>query len=207
MDGYHTGQIPEVGQHAMTGATLFSIKEIPAADLLASYKPEEIQGCCSNCNNHGNVWSCPPHRFDPAEFIRGFAHAYIISASVSMVGFETQTNATIHYYEMRQRINRAVREFEAEAPSSTALYAGHCDACKPCTRIQGDDCIQPELCRYSLESLGLDVAELIEIHFGESLQWVAGKPPEKLLCVPAILSQEKINQNALFQSLEDVVGE
>lgn len=190
----------------MTQTTLFEIKELPAANLLASYKPETILGFCANCNNHGKVWSCPPHNFDPAEYISGFSYAYIVSGSVSMVGFETQTDATIHYYEMRKRINRTVREFEADAPTATALYAGHCDACKPCTRIQGKDCVYPELCRYSLESLGLDVAELIEVHFGESLQWVAGKPPEKLLCVPALLSHQKINQSQLFQSLENGVG-
>ena len=181
---------------------LFKIKELSSAALMKAYKPEEIMGYCAHCGNHDSVWSCPPHRFDPAEFIKGFAYAYVVSGSVSMIGFEEQTDALVHYYEMRRPINRALLSFEAAVPGSVSLYAGHCEACKPCTRTKGEECIHPNLCRYSLESLGLDVSEIIETHFGESLQWGAGKTPDKLLVVPALLSPVKVDIASLIQTLE-----
>ncbi|MDF7825718.1 DUF2284 domain-containing protein [Pontiellaceae bacterium B12227] len=186
---------------------VFKIKEVTQSELLKAYKPSEILGYCAHCGNHDSVWSCPPHRFDPAEFIEGYSFAYVVSGAVSMCGFEEQADAVIHYYEMRSKINQALLAFETTVPGGVSLYAGHCDACKPCSRTQGEECVYPDLCRYSLESLGLDVEMLIETHFGESLQWVAGKMPKQMLVVPALLSPVEVDIPSFIQALETgVVG-
>lgn len=202
MDGHHPGQVSQGSAGVVVETPVFRIEELSAEELLAAYKPDEILGYCANCGNHGSVWSCPPHRFDPSEFIEGFKYVYVISGAVSMLGFEEQTDGIVHYYEMRRVINRALLDFEATVPGSVSLYAGHCDACKPCTRTKGAECIKPDQCRYSLESLALDVEQLIKTHFGESLQWVAGKTPEQLLVVPALLSPVRVDLKLFFQALE-----
>lgn len=171
-------------------------------ELLEACKPEEVWGHCANCGNHASVWSCPPHDFDPCEFIKGFKFAYVLVGTVSLVQFNEQKKAVSHYYEERRRINRALLAFEATLPDSVCLFAGHCDACDECSRIQGAGCVRPDLCRYSLESLGLKVSDITSTHFNESLKWSRGSVPEKLLVVPALLCRQKVNPAGLVQALE-----
>jgi predicted metal-binding protein len=169
---------------------------------MQAYKPKEIGGHCANCGNHGAVWSCPPHAFDPVEFLQRYQHVYVIIGTVYLQGFETQAESIDYYYRTRTRINRAVLACEKTAPGSVSLFAGHCDACETCTRTLGNACVHPEKCRYSLESLGLKVSLITEHHFGESLQWAAGKAPDKLLTVPALLTREEVNPEELRTLLQ-----
>ena len=182
--------------------TEFRVKELGSSALLEAYKPEEIWGHCAHCGNHAGVWSCPPHSFDPIEFIKGFPFAYVLIGSVPLTSFTEMNEAVEHYYEERRRINRALLAFESTVPDSVGLFAGHCDACDECTRLQGLKCIRPDLCRYSLESLGLKVSDITQMHFDESLKWSSGSVPEKLLTVPALLSHGRIDAAELIQCLE-----
>lgn len=183
-------------------STSFRVVKRAPADLLAAYKPDEIWGHCAQCGNHAKVWSCPPHSFDPVPLIERFAQVYVVAATISLTGFDTQAEAMVHYYGQRRRINRALLTFEATVPGAVGLYAGHCDACEPCTRPAERGCAHPGRCRYSLESLGLDVSGLMETFFDERLQWAAGEIPKQLLAVPALLSPTPIDQEQLIQTLK-----
>ena len=184
-----------------SGVVNLRIKEVSPEKLLETYKPDEIWGHCSNCENHGAVWSCPPHAFDPVEFFNGFKTAYVLIGEVALTGFESQDLAIAHYYEMRRRINRALLDFEKTVDGAVVLFAGHCDSCGECTRVGGAPCNKPELCRYSLESLGLKVSDITNTYFGEDLQWAKGKTPEKMLTVPAFLTPSEINESDLIAFL------
>ena len=94
----------------------FRIKEVPAAELLDAYKPDEIWGHCANCGNHGSVWSCPPHAFDPAGFLYEYAYAYVLIGEVSLKGFESMEDSIPFYYDQRRKVNRAVLKLEATVP-------------------------------------------------------------------------------------------
>ncbi|MDF7800798.1 DUF2284 domain-containing protein [Pontiellaceae bacterium B1224] len=181
---------------------MFEIRQIETEELLEAFEPDEIWGHCSQCGNHAAVWSCPPHRFEPVEWIRHFRFSYVVVATISLAGFEKQAEAIEYYYEMRRIINDAMRGFEPLVPGSVSLYAGHCDACAACTRVQGMECVHPERCRYSLESLGLKVSAITETYFEDNLEWVDGQTPDRLLVIPALLSPVEINQSDLFQALE-----
>jgi predicted metal-binding protein len=176
----------------------FRIKEMSPAVLLEAYKPDEIRGHCSTCGNHAQVWSCPPHAFDPVEFLKGFNFVYVMIAAVSLKGFDEQGKAIEHYYAMRQEINRAVLKLETMQEGAVALFAGHCDACDKCTRSSGEECLYPGKCRYSLESLGVKVSDIMEHHFNEKLQWAKGKTPEKLLTVPALLTTDPMDTERIL---------
>ncbi len=180
----------------------FRIRQLSMNEIMSTYKPVEIGGHCANCENHGSVWSCPPHAFDPAEYLQDYPHAYVLIGTVYLSGFETQAESIAYYYRTRTRINRALLEYEKTVTDAQALYAGHCDSCEPCTRTQDTACMHPEKLRYSLESLGLKVSDITEKYFDEPLQWAAGKTPDKLLTVPALLTKEAIEQEELLLFLE-----
>lgn len=180
----------------------FRIKEVSPYTLLETYKPDEIWGHCSNCGNHGKVWSCPPHAFDPVEFLKGFGFAYVMIGTVSLEGFDDQKKAIEHYYAARRKINCAVLQLESLQDGAVSLFAGHCEACDDCVRKEGRACIHPEKCRYSLESLGLKVSDIMETHFDEKLQWAKGKTPEKLLTVPALLTHKPLDSGRILGMLQ-----
>lgn len=184
----------------------FRIKEVASVELLEAYKPDEIWGHCGNCGNHGSVWSCPPHAFDPVEFFKGFEFAYVLIGEVSLKGFDSMDDAVKHYYDQRRKVNRAMLALEKTVPDSVSLFAGHCEACDECTRLKDEPCDKPELCRYSLESLGLKVSDITEKFFNESLQWSKGTTPEKLLTVPALLTHEKDSPEEIIRFLEAEVS-
>lgn len=181
----------------------FRVKPVLVSELLFSaFKPEEVGGHCEECGNHGRTWSCPPHAFDPASFLEEYQWAYILIGSVPLGGFKDPKKAIEFYYETRSRINRALLNYESKEEGSLCLYAGHCDACEPCSRVNGHSCIHPEQCRYSLESLGLKVSDITEKYFDVPLQWADGETPEHLLMVQALLVANKIETKPLLRALE-----
>jgi predicted metal-binding protein len=77
---------------------------------------------------------------------------------------------------------------ENEIPGSCALAAGSCAICKECTRPKGTECRYPEKMRYSIESLGGNVVQLMKDELGIEMKWAeAGKLPEFYVLVGGLL--------------------
>lgn len=166
------------------------IKEVSTKELLNFYKPEEIFANCTNCPRFDKNWSCPPRTFDVEEFVTLFEKAYIISVAFSLKGFATKEGSIASYYKTRFDINNDL--MAAENQRYTTLIAGHCSYCEECTKVLGKECPYPDKVRYSLESLGFKVSDIMENCFNTTLQWDGENQPDSIYIVAAVLTDETI---------------
>ncbi len=95
--------------------------------------------------------------------------------------------------QIRQIYDRGRKEFrnflitlEEKYHASEALIAGHCFLCDECTRLDGKKCIKPDMIRYSLESMGIEVGPLLKETLNQGLQWNK-EETDRLITVGAIL--------------------
>ena len=93
---------------------------------------------------------------------------------------------------------------EARIPDSLCLKPGACTLCGSCIKRQGLPCAHPEQLRYSLESLGFKVSDLLLVHFDIPMTWSKDQFPEAFRSVSAFMSREAVDEEALmdlFQGL------
>lgn len=172
-------------------------KQIVIHDLLQYHHPEEIIGYCSNCPNYNQFWSCPPHRFNTLDFFSDFNYATIIGIKIHLDQFESNDQALEYYHTQKTELNKRLLNTEDNFPSSIVLIAGHCWHCQKCTRASQSPCLFPDKKRYSLESLGIKISDIIQEQFWDSLQWERVAVPPYLYVVQAILSKEELDLEKL----------
>jgi len=180
----------------------FVVRVFGADALLPHLKLEEVEGYCRNCDQYGNSWSCPPHAFDPEAWFSKHSHVVLIARVLPVDVGWTEAVAMEQYFAMTRCLNAATRSLEAVQQGATCLYAGRCDLCEPCARTLGKACQAPELCRFSLESLGFKVADVMAELLELPLQWSAGKLPDRFIAVSALLTQQACDEAVLRAALE-----
>ena len=91
-------------------------------------------------------------------------------------------------YIERSNLKKELITLEKEL-NGQYLYAGRCDLCPNCAKIEEKPCRHPALKRYSVESIGSNIQKLTPDIFGFSLKWIEKdmKIPEYLVNVCAIL--------------------
>lgn len=204
----------------------FKINEVSIKELKGYFNPNLVNTYCSKCNKYNKIWSCPPLNFNDDKYISTFKYSYIISGKIyidkvpselksEMIGhalnkysgisnskdnFSNVFNAL--YYSFRELNDSKILNLEEKFPGSTALVSGRCLICNNCTRESNLPCIHPDKLRYSLESLGFDVAEIIENIVGDKIQWSSNESPEYVTCVSALLSNKEINPNEILNNLK-----
>ena len=175
----------------------YTIRTISIESLKRYYKPEEIISHCQHCPRYGLNWSCPPHDFNVLEYIARFKLAYIIGVKVPLSGFSKKAEAIGYYHECRHAVNQRLLQYELEISGSVVLIAGHCDLCANCFRQVSLECAYPDQRRYSLESLGFKVSEMMADIFDDRLQWATGQTPDHLYIVSGILSNSTCDVSEL----------
>lgn len=164
------------------------------------FKPEEIFGNCENCARYDKNWSCPPRSFAPKEFVTIYEHCYVIGVKFYLSSFAEKEDAIIAYYSFRKQLNEKLLNSEEQF---TTLFAGHCELCDECSKLNDEDCRYPEKIRYSLESLGFKVSDIIEEFFDDTLQWDGEKTPDYLYIVAAILTDRTLDD----KTIEEIVAQ
>lgn len=156
---------------------------IPAGEYIRDYRDAaKFIGFCKACNRYGNCWACPPHGFDPDEYLGGYRTALVVGTRIIPdEAVRTATATPQQCIETGERIIAGVRqalderllEFERRHPDSRAFFAGTCHWCPPgtCTRIGGETCRHPDKIRPSLESLGFDIGKTSSELLGIELKW------------------------------------
>ena len=180
--------------------------QLPVQELLEHYyDQEQFETLCRECGNYGNVWSCPPYSFSP----RGYLEAYqTIRLFGTVIRFAEEFRAQIITREqVKEAVNKSVwpvkeqidKEFlalEKQNPGSRMLSSGGCQLCTRCARTAGMPCRQKGKMRYSLESLGCNVAALAEQKLGVPLLWSAGQLPEYYMLVNGLLCHRKSGESS-----------
>lgn len=147
---------------------------------------------CAECKNYGRRWTCPPFKFAHAQVWRQYKSIWLFGRILTpehgadiptmLAAMDREKNTLLEY----------LLELEASHPGSQALSAGCCTLCKEnCTRSDKRPCRHQDKMRYSIESLGGDVARASEKYLETPILWIEdGVVPEYLTLVGGLLLKE-----------------
>lgn len=181
------------------------------------FNRDEVHSECKACPNYAKYWSCAPYTFDEAIFLKQFEYMHIIGRQ-----FEVPPEDIINICEPKAIADYCKEKFDAikvmtwetlleiedEVTDSLGLIPGNCPICEiqgmACARKTNEPCRNPWLMRYSLESLGFNVVDLLKDELGMTIEWPQNQQlPKVLTSVSAILCNAEIPQDLLKKYFSD----
>ncbi len=181
------------------------------------FNREKTLGYCKACPNFSKYWSCPPYVFDEAIFLKQFKYMHIIGRQFEVSREDlrnirdpkaVETYCTDKLQAIKVMTWKTLLEIENEVEGVIGLIPGNCPICETtgmeCARKTNQPCRNPSLMRYSLESLGFNVADLLKYEVGMTIKWGdTYRLPEVLTSVSAILCNEEIPKEVLKKYFPD----
>jgi predicted metal-binding protein len=178
---------------------------------------QKALGYCKQCPNFSKYWSCPTYIFDEAIFLKQFKYMHIIGRQFEVPRDDIRNirdPKEISRYciekldAMKVMTWQTLLEIENEVEGAVGLIPGNCPICEiqkmECARKVNQPCRNPGLMRYSLESLGFDVASLVKYEVGMTLEWSENmRLPKVITSVSAILCNEEIPKEILRKYFPD----
>ena len=175
------------------------------------FNRKKMLGFCKACPNFSKYWSCPPYVFDEAIFLKQFKYMHIIGRQMEVPREDLRNvrdpEAVKNYCtDKLQAIKvmtwKTLLEIENEVDGVIGLIPGNCPICETqglaCARKTNEPCRHPGMMRFSLESLGFNVADLLKYEVGMTIKWGdTYRLPEVLTSVSAILCNEEIPKEIL----------
>ena len=181
---------------------------VKAALISSRYLLAEDPGqYCGACPNFGKLWSCPPLPESAREFFKKYETATIAGLKVSRAEdgkgdeYFLPEGASDFMRMICEKFTPYLLEAEKLNCGSLALLAGPCAACPDgdCARISGKPCRHPDKMRTSLESRGVNVAEIAKDLFGVEMKWPKkDAPADYFFFVGAILWDKEAALPRLF---------
>jgi predicted metal-binding protein len=145
------------------GVTRYGVVPVSAMAFDVAFRA----ACESNqCGKYGTSWSCPPGVGEPAALIgqaRRFKSGLVIQTVwpiEDMFDFDGMMAGGQKHNALFRRVVARVAPLLPPG-EKLALSAGACSICETCTYPDGEPCRLPEKAMASLESYGIDVAQLI----------------------------------------------
>lgn len=151
-----------------------------------AFKPHIVHDYCSKCPNYSMHFSCPSHNFSIPAFLANYSHVMIISHRL-----DARLDEYSYY---RDLIDPLLMAHESKF-TGQALLAGVCRNCDFCFEDGAQICHNPQLLRYSLESLGFDIARLLQVYFKQELDF----DERRLQLVYGMLLKSAPDQIALME--------
>lgn len=181
------------------------------------FNREKTLGYCKACPNFSKYWSCPPYVFDEAIFLKQFKYMHIIGRQYEVSREDlrnirdpkaVETYCTDKLQAIKVMTWKTLLEIENEVDGVIGLIPGNCPICETtgmeCARKINQPCRNPSLMRYSLESLGFNVTDLLKYEVGMTIKWGdTYRLPEVLTSVSAILCNEEIPKEVLKKYFPD----
>ncbi|MCH1982525.1 DUF2284 domain-containing protein [Ruminococcus sp. OA3] len=168
--------------------------------------PEYLEGfvdvptfleACKACPNYDRVWSCPSYDFDVLKYWNRYKTFRLLATKITFNDeYLTKTYTPEEQKDLldkilpaeKQKLSDELLRAEKLNPGSISLSAGSCHLCPQCTKPTGKSCLNPEMMRYSIESLGGNVGLTIEKLLGLNLEWMEeGKLPHHFVLVCGLL--------------------
>ena len=157
-----------------------------------------FEALCHECDNYGKNWNCPPFDFDVEDVWNSYSKLKIIAFKMNFDDEELSTNFSDSELEFvlkrleRMKVRLMNEIYALEDENSLALFLGNCNLCMKCTREFGMPCKMPFKMRYSIESLGGNVDQIIEDVFGFKILYAQNNHlPEYMIFVGGILYDKK----------------
>lgn len=153
--------------------------------------------CCKQCPNYDKKWSCPNFDFNQLEYWNSFTSIKLFGVKLildlSMCEMKYEGDAYYFIKSMiaaeKGKLMQQIWTMEREIPQSRGLFAGDCQLCARCSKIEGKPCRWQKLMRYSIESIGGNVQAITEELLGTKILWVGknGEIPPYFTLVTALL--------------------
>ncbi len=144
--------------------------EAPVSGISSSHI---VRGACEVCWHHGRNFACPPHSQFFPDWVKEHRTARVIFLRFPSDVFEGETpqgRARACSREARYLLNLELSEYQERG--FKVAGAGPCRSCEVCAAERGDsECYAPGRRIYSLESMGVNVVELVNRVFGIDLDW------------------------------------
>lgn len=136
--------------------------------VAAAFRPDIVESYCEHCVNYESNFSCPSHSFSTAHYLTRYPYVLVYVHTIPLApGADPQ----LFFDELRELIDPALMEFERRFHGE-ALLPGCCRNCSDdCSRLGAQECRTPELLRYSLESLGIDIDQMLRFFFESPLRF------------------------------------
>ncbi|MGW8159966.1 MAG: DUF2284 domain-containing protein [Desulfoprunum sp.] len=140
--------------------------------------------CESGCVNFGYKYSCPPYSPSFKTFSSKYTTLTVICYRIALEQYSESTP----YNRVRasNSVLKSLLDKELLNYKSNGLLvvgSGSCRACKPCAAKERLKCKKPDKLIFSLESLGVDVNQLVIDCFGFQLEWYKRGLPQQFTSV------------------------
>ena len=159
---------------------------------------ERFMRLCEECENYGKNWNCPPFDFDVMDVWNSFNKLKIIAFKLNFSDEELNREYSDKELDFilkkleRMKVKLMNDIYALEDENSLGLFLGNCNLCMKCTREFGMPCKMPFKMRYSIESLGGNVDQIIEDIFGFKIIYAENnRLPEYLIFVGGLLFDKK----------------
>ena len=158
-------------------------RSVPLSDLVVQ---PGIRDACTACPQYGRQFSCPPHSPILADHVGDASHATVVCLRLSLDHLDEPDPALrqrLGFYQGQRLL--ADELLAARARGQPIAGCGACPSCSACAAADGGDaCRLPEQRIYSLESLGVNVVELLRHCFAIDLEW--GGPTVDVISVHVV---------------------
>lgn len=183
-------------------ATSTTAKEL----IIYEDKDYFTSNCEKGCPNYNNNWSCPPHSPIYTQYSQPYKYAVLFLLSCKNNQFDYIKSEYLKVEESNSvltfKMDELCRFLEAELDGKM-LSNGWCQLCETCSCKMGFSCIKPAEMRYSLQSLGLNVAQLATDYFNHDLLWFDNeKAPEYSTVIACILTNFYIEDSTLVNNIK-----
>ena len=183
------------------------LAEVPIVDFIRDCVDiPHFHACCQRCENYERTWSCPPYDFSPMDVWLSYDVLWLYGKKIYTPDAWRERvypdeELILRYNALLTPIRRKMLlnllELEKRMPGSAALSGGRCDSCAKdvCARVNREPCREPQLMRYSIESLGGNVAKCAQLYLGETLLWAEqGRLPEYFILMGGLLKGKRNDQ-------------
>ncbi len=214
---------------------IISINTVSMAALLTCHQPFQVLEFCKNCSNYNINYSCPNFSFDRLKWLNQFSYASLILTTIptgQLVGHREQLkaknfmSATLLKYsanidecdlyarvsmyafdKIKDDINDRLLALEKVNQHTVSIPPGSCTYCQICSKAIGEPCRYPEKLRYSLEALGFLVSQVLDVFFDYRINWQNRDFGEDFVTISALFSASPIDENLIFNALDDMLLE
>jgi predicted metal-binding protein len=183
---------------------LINVKAITteSKNFLAYEQKEELARLCrEGCPDYNTSWSCPPHSPAFSHFAESYPYALLVLYHCSMDQFdhvESSKRMRASNTSLRLTLEKHLRSLE-NYHHGRMLSSGICRLCTRCSCAdKAGPCRRPKEMRYSMESLGLNVAQITEDFLNHSLAWnKEGSLPQYSSSVACLLAKHPVDAGEL----------
>ncbi len=207
------------------------VKTITSEQLFDSYQFVTVRSYCQNCNCHDKNYSCPPFAPSGEKYIVGDNDIALLLTllDTAPLNHNFEMIATREYpSETRDDYNKHGKELspytaismyafdDMKAKVQKKLFAlekkfgfislppGKCSLCSTCQRILGNACARPNELRFSLESLGFLVSDLMLRHFDYQITWTENSFSPHFTTLSAMVLSEKLPVEKIKKEFEQI---